>query len=230
MGWVEADDALGNVDRRQPGAVDQAPAGQAHRLGAAHVQTEAGLDHPRREQRRAQYQRRPRCLGVTQQGQHQAVGVNDAGGRRPQRGDARQRRLQRSRLGGIEPLQVIHAVAPALLQQTLQAFDLGRIGGDDQFAEALVFHAVTVAIGIQPLLALDAQLRLEAPIRVVEAGVNHLGVARADPDANPRARLHHQHLMTGLGQGTRHCQADHAGPDHHTLDIDAHPHLACRKG
>ncbi|MNR52532.1 hypothetical protein D3C85_1723930 [compost metagenome] len=59
--------------------------------------------------------------------------------------------------------------------------------------------------------------------------MDHLGVARADPDANALARLHHQHFMAGLGQGARHRQADHAGPYHYTLDINAHLHLACRK-
>jgi hypothetical protein len=63
------------------------------------------------------------------------MGVDDAGGRRPQRGDAGQRRFQFPRLTRRQPLQVIDTVAPALLQQTLQRRALGFIGGHDQLAQ-----------------------------------------------------------------------------------------------
>ncbi len=120
-------------------------------------------------------QRRAPGFGISLQRQHQAMGVDDAGGRRPQRSNARQLRLQR--LGVLQPLQVIDAIAPALLQQTLQGHTLRIIGGDDQLAQTLIADAALVAVSVKALLALHAQLRLETPARVIDTGVDHFGIA-----------------------------------------------------
>ncbi|MCY1544874.1 hypothetical protein D9M68_807840 [compost metagenome] len=70
-------------------------------------------------------------LGVRLNRQHQGMGIDDSGGRRPERGDAGQRRFKFASLIGVQPLQVIDTVADALLQQLLQRPALVIISGDD---------------------------------------------------------------------------------------------------
>ncbi|MCY1425539.1 hypothetical protein D9M71_413280 [compost metagenome] len=126
------------------------------------------------------------------------------------------------RLAGIQPLQVIDAIAPALLQQTLQRRVLLLVGGHDQLAEALIADATFVAECVEALLALHAQLSLEAAAGVIDTGVDHFGIARTDALANPSAGLDQDHFATAHGQGPGHRQAHYPGPDHHAVDINAH--------
>ena len=156
---------------------------------------------------------------VAQQAEHQAVAVDDAGGRRQQRGLAGQVRLQRQRLGLREQLQVIHAVAGCALADGTQLVHLRRAGGDYQLAAAPVRDAAFGAVAVQKLFPLHAQPRLERPLRVVDARVDHLAVARAGGGAEAFRRLQHQHLAPGQRQRTRHRQAHHTGADDHGIDL-----------
>ena len=156
---------------------------------------------------------------VAQQAEHQAVAVDDAGGRRQQRGLAGQVRLQRQRLGLREQLQITHAVGGCALADGTQLVHLRRAGGDYQLAAAPVRDAAFGAVAVQKLFPLHAQPRLEGTLRVVDARVDHLAVARAGGGAEAFRRLQHQHLAPGQRQRARHCQADHAGADDHGIDL-----------
>ena len=121
--------------------------------------------------------------------QHQPVAVDDARGRRQQRRDAGKRRLERPRLGPGEQFEVIDSIDPGLVADIVQDRVLLLAGGDDQLAEAFVCHAAFVAIGIQHLPPLDAQSRLKAACRVIDACVDDFRVACAGTRADPLGSL-----------------------------------------
>ena len=88
----------------------------------------------------------------------------------------------------------MHAIGRCFLLDLLQLRDLLATGGHNQLAAAAVFHIFFCAVGIQQFLALHAQPRLERVFGVVDAGMNHLAVARAGARANGIGRLQHNHL------------------------------------
>ena len=133
---------------------------------------------------RDQRQQATRVFHVALQGEHQAVAVYDTRAGREQRGFAGQRGLQCLGLGGAEFLQVVHAVGGGLGHDAVERQHLLGAGGHDQLAQALVRHTALGAIGIQHVLALHAQPRLERACRVVNARVDDLAVARAGARAN----------------------------------------------
>ncbi|MNQ55865.1 hypothetical protein D3C85_699690 [compost metagenome] len=214
-------DTARHLRRGQPGAVDQFAAAQSHGFGTADVQLETLIDTACRQQWRMERQRPATGFDIALQRQHQPVGIDNPGGRRPQRGDAGQRRFKLPRLIGVQPLQVINAVAPPLFQQHLQGRTLRFNGGDDQLAQALIADAALIAEGVEALLALHAQLRLEAAAGVIDAGVDHFGIARADARADTFCGFEHNHFAPAHGHRPGDRQPDHTGPDHHAIDIDA---------
>ena len=129
-----------------PGGVDEQTAFERHRRFAAGVE----LDHCRRrlgaQQRRVKGKGRAGFLGVAAQRQHVGVAVDDAGGRREQRGVAVQRRLQRARGFARERLHVEHAVGLGMGADRLQLLGLLRRGRDDQLAAIAMRDAVIAAI------------------------------------------------------------------------------------
>ena len=104
----------------------------------------------------------------------------------------------------------------------LDGFELARlllVGRHDQLAAAGVRHAALPAIVVEHVLALDAGARHQAAGGVVDAGVDHLGVARGGLGADPLRGVQHQHLAPGERQRARHRQADDAGADHHAIEF-----------
>ena len=149
------------------------------------------------------------------------MAVDDAGGWRQQRGGAAQRRFQPHGLFAGNVLQVVHAVG-ARAGDVLQLGRLGRVGGHDQLAQALVRHAALGAIGVEQMLAAHAQPGFQAAGRVIDAGVYDFGVARAGAGADGLGGFCHQHLASAQRQGPRDRQADHARADHDAVDVGAH--------
>ena len=92
-------------------------------------------------------------------------------------------------------------------------------GRHDDLAEARVRHPAVGAEGVEPLAAPHAEPRLGRALRVVDAGVDHLGIARAGLAADETLGLEHQHLVPGLRQRPRRRQPDDARPDHDAPDL-----------
>jgi len=147
------------------------------------------------------------------------VAVDDAGRRRLERRDAGELRLELAGLARLQHAQVRDAVGARLSVELLQAGDLPRIGGDDQLAAAPVDDAAPLEVGVQRGPARDAQPRLERARGVVDAGVDHLAVARARPGSNRPFALEHHDLAACEREGARHREADHASADHHGIDF-----------
>ena len=79
--------------------------------------------------------------------------------------------------------------------------------------------AVIPAISIERMLAADAHPRHQAARRVIDAGVDHLAVARRGDGADPLGRLQHDHLAAGLRQPPRDGKTDHPRTDNDALDL-----------
>jgi hypothetical protein len=129
-----------------------------------------------------------------------------------------QLRLQCPCLLARQPLQIVNPIGAPLFCQRGQPLLLRRRSSHDQFAATPVADATLGAVGVQQRLAPDTQAGLERAAWVVDAGVNHLAVARTDAGADGPGTLEHHHLTTRQRQGTGHGQADHAGADDHTVN------------
>ena len=77
----------------------------------------------------------------------------------------------------------------------------------------------TIAVVIQELAAMRAQLRLERTCGVVNASVDDFAVARAGLGAKGVTGLQYQHLAPRQRQCTGYCQPHHAGAHHHTIHL-----------
>ena len=80
-------------------------------------------------------------------------------------------------------------------------------------------NALFAAVSIQRLFAADAHPRHQAARPVVDAGVDHLAVARGGDGADPLGRFQHDHLAAALSQPPRHGKTDHSRTDDDALDL-----------
>ncbi len=161
--------------------------------------------------------RRARLFGIAAQRQHVGVTVDDAGGRREQGRIAVQRRLQRA--GGVarERLHVEHAIGLGMGADRLQLLGFLRRGRDDQLAAIAMRDAVVPAIGVERLLAADAHPRHQAAGLVIDAGVDHLAVARRGDRADALGRLQNNDLAARLCEPPGDGKTDHPGTDHDAI-------------
>ena len=79
------------------------------------------------------------------------------------------------------------------------------------------------AVVVEPPLALDAEPRLQAAGRVVDAGMDDLAVARAGLAADQLVTFQEDNLAPGLGQRPGRGQPDDAGADDDRFDPLRHP-------
>ena len=174
---------------------------------------------PGAQQRRVEGEGRAVFLGIAAQRQHEGVAVDNAGGRREQGGVAVQRRLQLPRGIAREGLQIEHAIGFGVRPDRLQLFGfLGR-SGDDQLAAIAVRNAVLPAVFIERALAADAHPRHQAAGLVIDAGVDHLAVARGRDGADAFGRLQHDHLAARLRQPPCDRKTDHPRTDNDALNL-----------
>src|SRR3982750_2574545 len=74
-------------------------------------------------------------------------------------------------------------------------------------------HAVRDAVLVQQLLALDDRASLERALRIADAGVDPLGVARASVGADRVLGLEDYDLAPAEGEGARDREPDYARAD-----------------
>jgi len=205
----------------QPCGVDQHLARQLGAVLCGHTNRMCGgaLPHANVLHGRDQRQQTACVFHVALQGEHVAVTVNHPGAGREQRRFARQRRLQRLGPGSREFLQVVHAVGGGLGHDAVQRQHLFRRRGHDQLAQLPVRHTALGAIGVEHLLALHTQPRLERTRGVINARVDDLAVARAGACADGVFRFEHQHLAARERQRPPHSQPNHPGPDHNSINL-----------
>ena len=98
---------------------------------------------------------------------------------------------------------------------------------DDQLAAIAMRDAVVAAILVQRVLAADAHLRHQAAGAVIDAGVDHLAVARGGHGADALGGLQHDHFAARLGQPPCDRKADHPRSDDDAINL---VHVSFRSG
>ena len=136
-----------------------------------------------------------------------------------ERANAGDLRLQRARRVAADRLEVGDAVLGRRLPDGGELGELALRCRHQQLAAARVRHVVLGAEGVEQLLAAHAQRGAQAARRIVDAGVDHLAVARARLRADQGVLLQHHRLVAGQGQRARHGQPDGAGPDDNGLHV-----------
>ena len=126
-------------------------------------------------------------------------------------------RLQRQRLLAREHHQILRAIGSGLGNDGPELLNLGRPGGHEQFAAAAVRNAALGRVRIQKGPAFNAQTRLQGALRVINAGVNNLAVARTRAGANRISRFKHPHLAPLQSQRTGHRQTHHTRTNDHRV-------------
>ena len=123
-------------------------------------------------------------------------------------------RFDRDRLGSGEHAHARHPVHLGAALDAGQHRVLLGIGRDDELAAVRVRHALLGAIGVERLATRDAEPCHEAAGRVIDAGVDHLAVARGCLGADAFRGIQNDHVAAGQREGARHRQPDDAGSHH----------------
>ena len=113
----------------------------------------------------------------------------------------------------------MHAVNGGKRLYTSQPGDLSRIGGDQQLAAAPMRNAVRFTVAVELLSPRHAEPRFQRAGGVVDAGMNHLAVARASARADGAGAFQNHCFQAPLTKRTTDGQADHSGADHHCVDF-----------
>src|SRR5262249_10495683 len=117
----------------------------------------------------------------------------------------------------LQHRDVLDAVYLRLLVYRLELADVGVLGDDEQLAELAVRNAVRLAIGIEHAARAGAVLRPLAAGRIIQAGVDHLAVARRGAGADRASRLGDDHVVALHRRLPRDGEPAHARADHHHL-------------
>ena len=222
-GRVETSSFGGQPGGAEAGGIDHLAGSEAHRLGTADRHRDRLRAELQPVHRRMGYQLSTGVFGVGQQGQHQRVAVDDAGGRRSERGDAGECRFQLAHGVAVEQFELAGAAGQGVAADLLEPADLAVAGGDDQLAAAVVGDRAGHTVGVQGIATGDAQPRLEAARRVVEAGVDDFAVATADAGAECILGLQDKYFAAGERERPSAGQSDHAGADHYAIEpLTAH--------
>jgi hypothetical protein len=96
---------------------------------------------------------------------------------------------------------------------------LGFRGGDDQLAASLVRQTALLQVAIEQLTARDTDAGLQGAGRIIDPGMDDLGIARRGLGADALGSLGDDDLASGQRQLAGNREADDAGPDHQTIDV-----------
>src|SRR6185295_5604637 len=109
----------------------------------------------------------------------QRMAVDDAGRRRMQRAHAEQLGLHAGDFVLRDPVDVADAVGMRFPTDRPELAELLLIRRYDELSTTAVRDAMARAVFVEQMLALDAGTSLERALGVIDAGVDHLRVARA---------------------------------------------------
>jgi hypothetical protein len=143
---------------------------------------------------------------------------------RVQRAHGAQRRLQGQGLRGVQAGDALHAIGFGACGQRIERCQFAVLRGHDELAALVVGDMVAVEKLVQQAPAFHAEARLQRARRVVQAGVDHLGVARGDARAHAALALQHGHAKALARQRIATRQAHRTGPHHDCVKVGAHGH------
>ena len=130
----------------------------------------------------------------------------------------RQSRLQRARLAAAEPDQIRHAVRLGLRLDGGELVDFRFAHGDEKLAAPPVRNMIVPAELIEHRFAADAPASLIEVARIVDARVDHLAVARADPGTDAILAFDDDDLASCPRQSSGGRETDNAGSDNEAID------------
>ncbi len=113
-------------------------------------------------------------------------------------------------------------MASALADVTLEWLDLVVARRDHDLADVPVRHAALAAIVVEHLFPGDAEARLERAFAVVQAGVDHFGVARAGVRADRVGGFDHDHFASVERELACNRKPDDPGADHRAVNAFSH--------
>src|SRR2546423_764584 len=141
------------------------------------------------------------------------MAVDDAGRGRMKRPEAEELGLDERHFGLCDPVDIGYAVRVRPGADGVQLLELLLPGRDDQLAAAPVRHAMRGAVVVEKVLAFDAAARFQRSLRVINAGVDYLGVPRAGVRADRVLGIEDDDLSPGERQLAGDRQADDARAD-----------------
>ena len=103
-------------------------------------------------------------------------------------------RLKPCGLSAGELLEVRDAIGRSRCSDRLKFRDLRGAGRNDQLAAAPVGHIVGCTEVIESAPALDAQVRFQRPLRIIDSGVDDLGISRTCPRPELTFAVQYQNL------------------------------------
>src|SRR5438067_3781018 len=172
----------------------------------------------RARDRRARQEHDAGRFGGAHQRPHQILGADDAAFGRKQGGNRADFRLAAANEVAIDHLHAFDAVRRGARAESLERRNLGRVGRDDQLAEARMRHVVLRTELVQAASAFYTQLRLERAGRIVEAGVDDAAVVRARLETRTRMAFEQADRQSALRDRERRREAGHAGADDGRVD------------
>ena len=190
--------------RRKPGAVHEHPRPKPHRCRAAHMQREALAARLRHDERARKGNCAARILDPALKAQHEAMRVEYPGF-----GRGEGQRCSGAPVPARGPSALFRKVRPStpvLVSPLGQPRQLRLLGGavrHDELAAALMGQAVQCEVIVKHPPPLDAEPRLQAPRRVVDAAVNDFAVPRRNPGADGLGAFQHHDLATRPRQRPR---------------------------
>jgi hypothetical protein len=216
--------------RLQAARQDQAAGGD----GAGVVPADAHLDLSgrwRRPQKRGvQHYHAAMRLNRTNQRVHVAMRIEDPAFGRVQRAHRAQGRLQGQGLRGVQAGHAFDPIGLAARGQCVQRREFIVLRGHDELATFVVGNVVAIEEVVQQAPSLDTETGLQRTWRVVQAGVDHLRIARGDARTHTALTLQHRHAVALAGQRIPAGQAHCTGPHHDCVKVDCHgPRIAERR-
>src|SRR5205085_1485845 len=141
------------------------------------------------------------------------MAVDDAGRGGMKRPEAEELGLEVRHFGLCDPVDIGYAVRMRPGADGVQLLELLLARRNDQLAAAPVRHAMRGAVVVEKALAFDAAARFQRSLRVVNAGMDYLGVPRAGVRADRVLGIEDDDLSSGERQLARDREADHARAD-----------------
>ncbi len=166
--------------------------------------------------------RAARGFEVAAQREHERVAVDDAGRWRQESGQCTHLWFESLHVLCGQLLEVRHAVGDSRRADRVELLKLARMSRHEQLAAAPVRYVLGFAVFVESLAAFDAETRFEAAARIVEARVDHLGVARRGLFADRGVLLENDDLATGERKLARDRETNDAGADDDRVGAVAH--------
>jgi hypothetical protein len=161
-------------------------------------------------------------LDLADQRVHESVRVEDPALGRMQRAHGAQGRFQRQGLRGVQAGHAFHPVRLAARGQCVQRREFTVLCGHDELAALVVGDVVAIEEFVHQAPAFHAEARLQRARRVMQAGVDHLGVARGDARPHAALALQNGHAMALARQRITARQAHRTCPHHNCVKVGTH--------